>query len=147
MITAARGSPPEKGEGGTCLQQARPQIKNTTHEFSYPRAQSVKPIFPDADFLPGRVLGILLTGRRYTHKDAWLELGHSRLADSIWKLRRNFGWPIQTDEKVVATKDAGRSAQIGIYHLPPAAIAEAGERGQRYAAECARVEAKRRAAK
>ena len=49
-------------------------------------------------------------------------------------------------EETVTTSDAGRPAMIGTYFLTPEAIAEAGERGQRYAAECARVEAERRAA-
>lgn len=121
------------------------ETKNTAHGFCNADTTSVKPVFPDMDFLPGRVLGILLTGRRYTSKDAWIELCHSRCSDSIWKLRR-LGWPVQMVEEVVATGDAGRPASIGVYFLTPESIADAGEPGQKYAAECARIEAERRAA-
>ncbi len=106
--------------------------------FSTNDAPGVKFQFPDRHILPGRVLAILLTGRRYTHKDAWIELGHSRLADSVWKLRR-LGWPVQMIEKTSPTSDCGRTACFGIYYLEPEAIAAAGERGQRYAA-CAGTE-------
>lgn len=143
MIPATTGSPPGKGEGGANRELARPHIETPALQFSYLDSTSVKPTFPNPAFLPGRVLGILLTGRRYTHKDSWIELGHARLADSIWKLRR-LGWQIEMVEEVVATSDAGRPATIGIYFLAPEVIAEAGERGQQYAAECARIEAARR---
>lgn len=142
MMPATTGSPQNENPR---LQPGAGQSKNTTPAFSYPSPETVKPILPDMKFLPGRFLGILLTGRRYTHKDAWLELGHARLADSAWKLRR-LGWPVQMVEEVVATSDGCRTATIGVYFLTPEAIAEAGERGQRYAAECARIEACRRAA-
>jgi hypothetical protein len=118
---------------------------NTQPGFCYPVPAFVKPSFPSIEFLPGRVLGKLLTGRRMTHKDSWLELGHARLADSIWKLRR-LGWPVRMDEEVVPTSDAGRPATIGVYFLTSDVIDAAGEQGQRYAAECARVEAERRVA-
>jgi hypothetical protein len=111
--------------------------------FDAPRAVNRK--FPDPRHLPGRVLARLLQSCRYTHKDSWLELGHARLADSIWKLRRA-GWPVETVEREVATSDCGRPAQIGIYYLTPEAIAEAGEAGQRYAADCLRAESDRRSA-
>ena len=106
---------------------------------------SVKPTYPPIDILPGRVLARLLTGRGLTHKDSWLELGHARLADSIWKLRR-LGWPVQMEEQVVPTSDGGRKASIGIYFLEPEMIESEAERGQQYAAECARIEAERRTA-
>ena len=118
--------------------------KSTDTATLFPALALVKPAFPDMNFLPGRVFGILLTGRRYTSKDAWIELCHSRLSDSVWKLRR-LGWPVQMVEEVVATGDAGRPASIGIYYLDAETIAAAGERGEQYAAECARVEAERRA--
>jgi hypothetical protein len=101
--------------------------------------------YPDPQYLPGRVLARLLQGRRYTHLDSWRELGHSRLADSIWKLRKA-GWPVETVEQDVVTRDCGRSASIGIYYLAPETIANAGEAGQRYAAECICAEIERRAA-
>jgi hypothetical protein len=146
VIPAAMGgSPPGKGEGGTCCKQARPQIETIPAQFSSLSAHPVKLTFPDMDFLPGRVLGILLTGRRYTSKDSWIELCHSRLSDSIWKLRR-LGWPVNMSEELVVTGDAGRTASIGVYYLDAETIADAGERGQRYATECARIEAARRSA-
>lgn len=109
-------------------------------------SQKVNPQFPDMRFLPGRVLGILLSGRHYTHRDSWIELGHARLADSVWKLRTQFGWPVKMIEEVVPTSDGARSATIGRYYLDSEVIQAAGERGQRYAAECARIEAERRRA-
>ena len=89
--------------------------------------------------------GSLNSGRRYTHLDAWRELGHSRLADSVWKLRKA-GWPVEIVEQEVATSDCGRPALIGIYHLAPEVIAEAGDAGQQYVADCLRAESERRAA-
>lgn len=141
-MTPALGEPPNKNAR---RQPGVGQSRNTTTELYFPSLASVKPTFPERRFLPGRVLGILLTGRRYTHKDSWIELGHSRLSDSIWKLRHRFGWDIEMDEEVVATSDAGRQAEIGIYYLSPEAIEAAGERGRQYAAECASAEAERRA--
>ena len=126
--------------------QGREGVKADTNQFElcFSSGSLVKPlVYPSARFLPGRVLAILLTGRRFTHLDAWRELGHSRLSDSIWKLRR-LGWPVEMIEKTVATSDAGRPAAIGIYYLTTETIAEVGERGQQYAAECARIEAERR---
>ena len=111
--------------------------------FDKPRAVNRK--YPDQRHLPGRVLARLLQGRRYTHKDSWVELGHARLADSIWKLRKA-GWPVQIHEETVRTSDNGRPADIGIYYLTPEVIADTGEAGQQYAADCLRAESERRAA-
>lgn len=101
--------------------------------------------YPNQSSLPGRVLARLLKGCHYTHKDSWRELGHARLADSIWKLRKA-GWPVEIVEQEVATSDCGRPALIGVYFLKAETIAAAGEVGQRYVAECFRAEAERRAA-
>jgi hypothetical protein len=49
-------------------------------------------------------------------------------------------------ETSVRTADAGRPAMIGEYYLNADTIAEAGEAGQRYAAEASRIEIERRAA-
>ena len=87
--------------------------------------------YPDPRHLPGRVLARLLLGRRYTHLDSWRELGHARLADSVWKLRKS-GWPVEMIEREVATSDHGRAATIGIYYLRPETIAEAGDIGRQY---------------
>ena len=109
--------------------------QGTNHKSACNEIPTVKPTYPDPRYLPGRVLKQLLTGRRFTHRDSWLELGHSRLADSIWKLRK-MGWPIQITEKTVSTSDSGRSATIGIYWLLPETIEAEGATGQRYASEC-----------
>ena len=109
--------------------------ETSTAAFSYPSPQTVK----------GRVLGSLLRGDRLTHKDVWLRFGSARLSHHIYILR-GMGWPIQMVEHTVTTSDAGRPATIGVYYLEPAVIKAAGERGRRYAEECARIEAERRAA-
>jgi Helix-turn-helix domain len=104
-------------------------------EFSFPAPSTVK----------GRVLGALLRGERLTHLDCWRRFGSARLSHHIYCLRGT-GWPVQMAEETVTTTDAGRPASIGVYFLTPETIEAAGERGQRYAQECARVEAERRAA-
>ena len=126
---------PTNNEAGTCSQQARPEIQNATYQFSYPEASSVK----------GRVLGALLRGEHLTHLDCWRRFGSSRLAHHVHMLRRH-GWPVQMAEIMVRTSDAGRPATIGEYYLNADSIGEAGEEGQRYAAEAAAVELARRAA-
>lgn len=135
MIAANKGSPPRNGESGTRCELARPLSKATTPELSYPASVTVK----------GRVLGALLRGDHLTHKDCWLRFGSARLSHHIYRLR-GLGWNVQMIEETVTTSDAGRHATIGRYFLDHEVIAEAGERGQRFAAECARIEAERRAA-
>ena len=117
---------------------------NDNDSTNRPLVQARDLIFPSLDHLPGRVLGVLLTGVEITHKDAWLKFGHARLADSIWKLRK-LGWPVQIHEECVRTSDAGRTASIGFYSLSREVIAAAGERGQRFIIEAAQAEEKRRA--
>jgi len=126
---------PTNNKAGTCSQQARPEIQNTTYPFSYPEPPSVK----------GRVLGALLRGERLTHLDCWRRFGSSRLAHHVHMLRRH-GWPVQMAEIMVRTSDAGRPATIGEYYLNANTIAEAGDAGQNYAFSCLRVELERRAA-
>lgn len=101
--------------------------------------------YPSQSILPGRVLARLLTGRQYTHNDAQRELSHSRLADSVWKLRK-LGWPVMMVVKTVSTSDNVRLAEIGIYYLDEETIAGVGKSSQRYAADCLRRESERRAA-
>jgi hypothetical protein len=103
--------------------------------FNYPNPQTVR----------GRVLGALLRGEKLTHLDCWRRFGSSRLSGHIHPLRRR-NWSIDMVEKDVTTSDAGRAATIGLYSLPQDVIAAAGERGQRYAEECWRIEVERRAA-
>jgi len=101
--------------------------------------------YPPPETVRGRVLGSLLRGERMTSLDCWRRFGSSRLSGHVHVLR-GLGWPIQTEESTVTTSDAGRPATVAFYSLAATAIAEAGEEGQRYAAEAAAVELERRAA-
>jgi len=105
----------------------------TTPRFSFPSPHSVK----------GRVLGSLLRGERLTHLDCWRRFGSARLSHHIYVLRGT-GVPIEMIEETVTTSDAGRPATIGIYFLTAETIYKAGEPGQQYAAECAKIEQERR---
>lgn len=107
----------------------------TTRQFSYPSPHSVK----------GRVLGALLRGERITHLDCWRRFGSARLAHHAYILR-GIGWSVEMIEETVTTSDAGRPATIGVYFLTADVILQAGEEGQQYADECARIEAERKAA-
>ena len=122
-------------EAGACSEQGRPLAQPHQREFSYPAASSVK----------GRVLGALLTGDTLTHLDCWRRFGSARLSHHAYALR-GIGWPVKTDERTVTTTDGGRSASVGFYALPGETIANAGDEGQAYAAECRRINAERRAA-
>lgn len=138
MITAARGSPPnESGALPGAVGGQSEQAQTAVAELCYPSPQTVK----------GRVLGALLRGggERLTHYDCWRRFGSARLSHHAYILRSS-GWPVQMIEETVTTSDAGRPATIGVYFLTPESITDAGERGQKYAAECARIEAERRAA-
>lgn len=101
--------------------------------------------YPSPASVIGRVLGALLRGERLSHLDCWRRYGSSRLAHHVHVLRR-MGWQVPMEEVSVTTSDAGRTATIGEYRLGADAIAAAGEAGQTYAAECARIERERRAA-
>lgn len=94
--------------------------------FSYPQRETVK----------GGVLADLLSGRTITHLDCWRDHGSSRLAHHIYVLKAD-GWPVHVVEKEVSTR-RGRRAQIAFYSLKPETIEAAGERGQRFVAQCAR---------
>lgn len=82
------------------------------------RAQLNRPIttaipqFPPAESVRGRVLGRLLRGRMMTNGDVWRELSASRLAATVYQLRREFGWDIRSHRIRVRTRDNGRLAQI-----------------------------------
>lgn len=133
-MIAVMGSPPENGESGIDCESIRPQIKYTKSPLCFPAPRSVK----------GQVLGDLLSGRKITHLHCWREHGSSRLSHHIMMLRKA-GFDVVTVEVDAPTSD-GRIAQIGLYHLPVETIELAGELGQRFVAECARVAAERRAA-
>lgn len=109
--------------------------QNSVPGFYYPRVESVR----------GRILGALLRGDRLTQLDALHRFGNFRLAADIEVLRRH-GWQIQTDEIEVSTSDAGRRACVARYAMTDAAIAQAGEDGQRYGAAALVAEIERRAA-
>lgn len=100
--------------------------------------------YPDASCVKGRVLGALLRGEHLTHWDCWKRFGSARLSHHIYILR-GVGWRIKMDERIVTTSDAGRPATIGVYYFDPEVITLAGEDGQRYAEECARIEVEHRA--
>lgn len=122
-------------EAGPTASGNRPEIQTTlTVEFSFPDPTAVK----------GRVLADMLRGARITHLDVWQRHGSSRAAHHVLMLRKA-GFPIVTREIEAPTSD-GRIARIAEYSLPTETIEAAGERGQRYVAECARIEAERRAA-
>lgn len=134
-MPAIVGSPPEKGEAPEARQRFGAPNQNTANEFCYPAPSSVK----------GRCLGALLCGYQITHLSCWRRFGSARLSHHIYILR-GLGWDVSRDDITVQTSDAGRQATIGRYYLTQEVIDEAGERGQRYAAECARIERERRAA-
>lgn len=90
------------------------------------------PTYPAPASVKGRVLAALLRGESLTHADCWRSFGSSRLAHHVFKLRAA-GWPIACAEAAAPTSD-GRTPIIGRYSLPQTAIAEAGERGQQFAA-------------
>jgi hypothetical protein len=121
------------------------QQYNDSNIISAPTPQVNCGYYPSSQTVIGRVLGALLRGEQLTHKDAWLRFGSSRLSHHAWQLRKD-GWPVLMEWLDVTTSDAGRKAEIGVYSLPANAITEAGERAQKYAAECLRVERERRAA-
>ena len=101
------------------------EAQNFQVPLSYPRRDTVK----------GRCLAALLRGEALTHLDCWRRFGSSRLAHHAWDLRQD-GWPISTTDQTVPTSDGNRRAIIAVYELPAAAIAAAGEAGQRFAAGC-----------
>lgn len=141
MMTSQNENAPELGGSGAFGQQAV-----TVESVSHGHGASNKPLpYPSANAVIGRVLGALLNGERLTHLDCWRRFGSSRLSHHIWQLRRD-GWPVEMVELEVATSDADRKAMIGEYSLSEETIHAAGERGQDYAAECARVNVERRAA-
>lgn len=105
---------------------------------------SAEMVFPPAESVKGRVLGALLRGERLTHLDCWRRFGSSRLSHHVYCARRA-GWPVKIVEEEVKTSDADRTATIGIYWLDDSDIEQAGELGQRYAAETLRIEHERRA--
>lgn len=132
MIAAAMGAPPTNENPR--LQPGAGQSKNTTPAFCYPPPQTVK----------AAVLADLLRGAKLTHMDVWESHGSSRASHHVLRLRQS-GWPVVTEEISAPTSD-GRTARIALYSLPAETIEAAGERGQRFAQECARIETERRAA-
>lgn len=104
----------------------------TTQNLSYPPANSVR----------GRVLARLLRGRMMTNGDVWRELSASRLAATIYQLRRDFGWDIRSHRIRVRTRDNGRDALISEYWINAEQRNVAGEVGRKYAAQTGALEAR-----
>lgn len=102
--------------------------------------------YPPPSSVCGRVLGAHLLGEHLTDHDCRRKFGSTRLPHHEWVLKQKLGWPVQIVRRTRPTSDGTRTASIGEYFLPQTAIDEAGEQGQRYAAECARINAERRAA-
>lgn len=100
--------------------------------------------FPNPDTVKGRVLGTLLAGEHITGLDCLYRFGGMRLSSAIHSLRHECGWPIIEVDVEVVTADGGRKAIVGSYHIPLEVIEQFGEQGQKYAEECARVNAERR---
>ena len=136
-----------KDKASAALQRSEADKQNVQAEFCFEERPVVNPVpaFPSSIHLPGRVLVRLLQGRRYTHLDSWRELGHARLADSIWKLRKA-GWPIEVIEESLVTSDAGRLASVGFYYLANEAISNAGQAGRDFVIEVFDAEKLRMAA-
>ncbi len=101
----------------------------------YPRPSSVR----------GRILGAHLRHESLTQQDSLRRFSDFRLAAHEEALRKG-GWPIKAEMIEVDTRDAGRRSEVAQYHLPPDAIAEAGEEGQRFAEAARLAEIERRAA-
>lgn len=139
----ALGSPPtktnatrERGEGANKKHSEAVAILHgqhaTVNQLPLPAPETVK----------GRCLGALLRGERITHLCCWTRFGSARLSHHAYILR-GMGWPVEMIEQTVTTRDAGRPATIGVYFLDPKIIADTGQRGREYAAECASVEIER----
>lgn len=99
--------------------------------------------FPPAESVRGRVLGRLLRGSILTSGDVWREFSSSRLAGTIYQLRRDFGWDIRSHRIRVRTRDNGRDALISEYWIESEQRYLAGEKGRRYAAQTASLEERR----
>ena len=152
MITALAGADPRndnpRGQAGTVGKTNNLQEAFSTTDVlpvNLPGFVSGNAAYPSPKSVKGRVLGSLFRGEQLTHWDCWKRFGSARLSHHVYVLR-GLGLPVQMIERTVSTSDAGRPATIGVYFLDAGAIAAAGERGQHYAAECARIEAERRAA-
>lgn len=139
MIRPINGNAPHGRQSGEASNQ------NHSKAILHGLARQVKSFeYPDPHTVKGRVLGALLRSERLTHLDCWVRFGSARLSHHVYRLR-HAGWSVKMDERSVSTTDAGRHATIGIYHLNPDAIAEAGEAGQLYADQAAKIEGERKA--
>lgn len=63
------------------------------------------------------VLARLLTGEKLTGMSAVFNASTTRLAAVVHRLRRQYGWAIESGECTVSTAD-GRIAEISAYTLP-----------------------------
>lgn len=108
-------------------------------------ASSFNHRYPDPNTVHGQTLGAFLRGEQLTTLEARPRLHTTTITQAVQKLR-GAGWPVVTERITVPTADGDRQANIGRYSLLPETIIDAGETGQRYAAECAQIKAERRAA-
>ena len=87
-------------------------------------------VFPiRRDTVIAEALAHMLQGKRLTGMDAVFKCNTTRLADYVYRLRRQYGWCVESRAVEVQTKD-GRTARVSEYWLSPgvadAAMAAAG---------------------
>lgn len=121
----------EEASGGLsqCACSMETQHRVARGQRHYPRPGSVS----------GRILGALLRSESLTQQDSLRRFSELRLAARIEALRKN-GWGIHTELIKVATKDAGRRAEVAKYTMLASEIEAAGDEGREYAERCAKIE-------
>ena len=77
----------------------------------------MNPIFPTSHSLPGRVLALILSGQKLTHRDFQNHASTYRLSAYIESLRKK-GWPVADEWQRAPTNDpTGRMARFKQYFL------------------------------
>jgi hypothetical protein len=89
-------------------------------------APAFSPRWPPRASLSGRALSELLRGQRIKHPDFMRTTGSWRLAEPIRKLRRSYGWPVETIEIQSPTPE-NPARVIGEYLLPQWVIESVGD--------------------
>lgn len=91
------------------------------------------------------VLARLLAGETLTDMDGVVDHHTTRLADHVRRLRRLYGWRIESRDVEVCTQD-GRAVPVSEYWLPPSVIAAAAAAGgAEFCGEVRAARAERRA--
>jgi hypothetical protein len=75
------------------------------------------PTYPNRSSLAGEALAMLLNGQSITHPDFLNSTASWRLSEPIRQLRRDHGWPVETNEIAVPTADRP-TRHIAAYFLP-----------------------------